>query len=809
MQLNDYEIKHNDFLRQNGAECTLFVQRDNSFPLQAPGKIAIFGSGARRTIKGGTGSGEVNSRFFVNVEDGLKNAGFTITSTAWLDAYDKIVAKATKNFYNMLKADARKKHTLAIYTAMGAVMPEPDYDLPLDGDGEVGLYILSRISGEGSDRQDTKGDISLSDTEVRDILAANKKYNKFMLVINAGGVVDLSPVLEVKNILILSQLGVVTGDILAQIILGQQNPSGKLATTWTAWKDYPTIGKFGDVNDTRYNEGIYVGYRYFDSVGKRAQFPFGFGLSYTDFEVSCNDVKLTGSQVTVTANVKNTGNYAGKEVVQVYVSIPSVKLDEPYQVLAGFAKSTLLSPGSNEEVTVTFDLTNIAPYSHTDSAYILEPGDYIVRVGNSSVNTSVGGILKLDREIIVRHVRDCVKEPDFKDFIPEKISINDTTTNILTIDPAAFTTIDTDYNVSCDIDESVSKLDDGVLMRTVLGAYGLSKGMQSIVGNAGFSVAGAAGQTSLEATNYGIPSMVMADGPAGVRINRRAAIDKDGGVHGLEMGIPESMVALLPAPAQLLLKMTKYKAKKTDRIVEQYATALPIGTAIAQSFNTEFAWTCGDIVGFEMQRFGVHLWLAPALNIHRSIRCGRNFEYYSEDPLVSGLMAGAINRGVQSHPGCGVTIKHYCANNQETNRVQSNSIISERALREIYLKAFGICVRDSAPYAVMTSYNLLNGVHTSESRALADDILRCEYGFDGIIMTDWVINGFSTVKDAIHPVAHAPNVIMADGDLFMPGCESDFNEMKAALNEGKLTRDQLLISASRVARMADKLVTKK
>ena len=299
--------------------------------------------------------------------------------------------------------------------------------------------------------------------------------------------------------------------------------------------------------------------------------------------------------------------------------------------------------------------------------------------------------------------------------------------------------------------------------------------------------------------------MIMADGPAGVRINRRAAVDKDGVVHGLEMGIPESMQPLMPLPALLLLKLMKYRPKKSDKLIEQYATALPIGTAIAQSFNVDFAQKCGDIVGDEMARFGIHLWLAPALNIHRSIQCGRNFEYYSEDPLVSGLMAASITKGVQSHPGCGVTIKHYCANNQETNRVQNNSIISERALREIYLKGFGICVRESNPAAVMTSYNLLNGVHTSESKALSHDILRSEYGFDGIIMTDWVINGFSTNKESVHPVAHCPNVIMADGDLFMPGCENDFIELESAFKEGKVTREQLEISGSRVARMSDKL----
>ena len=806
MTLNDYEIKHIEYLRNQGGECTLFLKRNSDFPLASACKVALYGSGARKTLKGGTGSGEVNSRFFVNIEDALTAAGFTITSKSWLDSYDKIITTATKAFYKKLKDDAKKQHTLAIYTAMGAIMPEPEYDLPIDGDGDVGIYVLSRISGEGSDRTNKSGDIKLSATEIRDILAVKEKYSKFLLVINAGGVVDLSPVLEVENILVLSQLGVVTSETLCDIILGKQNPSGKLATTWTAWEDYPDFD-FGDANDTRYGEGIYVGYRYFDSVKKQAQFPFGFGLSYTDFMVGDNTVSVAGSMVTVTSKVTNTGSVAGKEVVQVYVSIPSGKLDEPYQVLAGFGKSDLLAAGASCEVKVTFDLCDIAPYSESDSAYILETGNYIVRVGNSSTNTTAIAALKLDKEVIVRRVRACTSKPDFKDYIPDVSDAGaDSPSNVIKLDVNAFSTIDTTYDIACPIDERVAKLEDDVLMRLVLGAYGLSKGMQSIVGNAGFSVAGAAGQTSLEATNYGIPSMVMADGPAGVRINRRAAVDKNGVVHGLEMGIPESMVCLLPKPAEIMLRLIKYRPKKSDKIIEQYATALPIGTAIAQSFNVDFAEKCGDIVGDEMERFGIHLWLAPALNIHRSIRCGRNFEYYSEDPLISGLMSAAITRGVQSHPGCAVTIKHYCANNQETNRVQSNSVMSERALREIYLKGFGICVNKGNPLAVMTSYNLVNGVHSSESRPLNENILRCEYGFDGIIMTDWVINGFSTDKSSTHPVAHSPNVIMADGDLFMPGCENDFLELKAAFEAGKVTREQLEKSGSRVARMADKLV---
>ena len=241
--MNQYEIEHNQIVRGLGAECTVLLKTDGAFPLDKPCKLALYGSGARRTVKGGTGSGEVNSRYFVTAEEGLEAAGFTITTKSWLDAYGQLWPEAKKRFLRKLKRSALKRGTLAILSDMGAVMPEPDYELPLDGDGEAAVYVLARISGEGSDRKPVPGDILLTETEIRDILALNRKYKRFMLVLNVGGVVDLSPVMEVRNILLLSQLGVETGSILADILLGKANPSGKLTTTWSAWGDYPAVGR--------------------------------------------------------------------------------------------------------------------------------------------------------------------------------------------------------------------------------------------------------------------------------------------------------------------------------------------------------------------------------------------------------------------------------------------------------------------------------------------------------------------------------------------------------------------------------------
>ena len=808
MELLDYEKQHLETLRQSLAECTVLLKSNGDFPLSAPGKIAAYGCGVRKTIKGGTGSGEVNSRYFINVEQGLKDAGFTITTTNWLDTYDKVYDQARVQFKKDIKVQAKAAHAMPVMFAMGKVMPEPEYQLPLDGEGDVAIYVLARNSGEGNDRDPISGDIKLSETEKRDILTLNKQYEKFMLVINAGGAVDLSEVGEVQNILVLSQLGVETGAALADILLGKQNPSGKLATTWSAWEDYFPMDDFGDHNDTRYREGIYVGYRYFDAVGKKALFPFGYGLSYTTFSITGAAASVEADKVTVTATVTNTGNFPGKEVIQVYVSCPEGKLDKPYQDLAAFAKTGELAPGASEHVEITFSMKDIASYDAESAAWVLEKGNYVIRVGNSSVDTKIAALAVLENTVNVRQVKNTCGSPDFTDWKPsfEIPTTVDTTIPVLVLDGAAFATETVAYDLPHEIDDLVKGLTDEQLVYANIGEF---SGSLSIIGQASKYVAGAAGESTSMAP--GIPTMVMADGPAGLRLSQKFYRDEKGAHAVGQDGLMESILEFLPAPLLWIIKRfgSKDKTPENATIEYQYATAIPIGTALAQSWNLDLAKACGDIVGDEMERFGVHLWLAPALNIHRSIRCGRNFEYFSEDPVISGKMAAALTLGVQAHPGCGTTIKHYCANNQETNRYGNNSQVSERAMREIYLKGFGICVQESQPKAVMTSYNLLNGTHTAERRDLSEDILRCEFGFEGIIMTDWVVgNGVMNSKADIHPAVKPQLVAAAGGDVFMPGCKADFKNMLQGLKDGFLTREQLQINATRMYRMAKELTGK-
>lgn len=806
MNLQQYEKDHAQRLRPLLPECAVLLKSGGDFPLNSTGKLALYGSGARRTVKGGTGSGEVNSRRFVTAEQALAAAGFDITTKAWLDAYDDILINAKKQFIAHIKARAKKKRTSSIAEGMGAVMPEPEYTLPLDGEGDAAVYVLSRISGEGNDRSCKRGDILLTETEQRDIAALHKKHAKFLLVLNVGGAVDLTPVSQVDNILLLSQLGADTGTALADLITGKSYPSGKLTATWAAAADYPQTGDFGSKDDTRYKEGIYVGYRYFDSVGKKPMFPFGFGLSYTEFEISDAAVNADGEHISVTANVKNIGHHAGKEVFQLYVSVTQGRLDQPFQTLAAFAKTKELQPAESQQINLQFDLSELASFDHESSAYILEQGDYVLRLGTSSADTSVCGVVRLDGEITVRQVHHIGGSPDFTDWKPQNRTAEPLPENVpvITVPAASIRSRTVQYHRSLEISRKIKELTDVELAYLNVGAFDPKKGLLSVIGNAGTEVAGAAGETTSRLKAKGIGSLVMADGPAGLRLSKDYTKDRKG-VHPIGSTLPATLFDFLPRPAAFLLRLLTPRLKKGAEILHQYATALPIGTAIAQSWNRELACTCGDIAGSEMERFGVHLWLAPALNIHRDIRCGRNFEYFSEDPLISGAFAAELTKGVQQHHGCAVTVKHFAANNQETNRYANNSMVSERALREIYLRGFAICIREAQPHALMTSYNLLNGEHTSQRRDIIEGYLRSECGFKGVVMTDWLAGGGFLTKNPKYPAPTGAGIAAAGGDLVMPGSKSDYKSILSALKEGKLTRLQLEENASRILRLIELL----
>ncbi len=811
MPMNQYEIDHLATVRTSAPESMVLLRSDGSFPLPEADRLALYGSGARRTIKGGTGSGDVNSRHVVTVEEGLEKAGFTLTTKAWLDAYDAVHERAHADFIADLKARAKAAGVPAVVYGMGAVMPEPEHDLPLDTEGAesavAAVYVLGRVSGEGNDRRPERGDVLLTDAEIRDIRALNERYEKFLLVLNVGGVVDLSPLADVRNILLLSQLGAAIGDSFADVLLGAAYPSGKLSTTWAAWEDYSTVGDFGDPDDTHYREGVYVGYRYFDSEGVSPLFPFGFGLGYTSFELGEPTAAIDGSRVTVRVRVTNTGRRAGKEVVQVYVSVPAGELDQPYQALAGFRKSDELAPGSSQDVAVAFDLADLASYDEGRAATVLEAGDYVVRAGASSRDTTPAVVVHLAETAVVRELHDVLGDPGFTDWRPAAPAAVEAPAAAprLAVEPAALRRADGCEPVDLtDALEFVEKLSDDELSYMVLGDYRDGAESQSIIGSAAQTLVGAAGQST--SRFEGLPSLIMPDGPAGLRIAPRVGIDDDG-AFALDSSMPAGFEELMDEESRGMFDSmmgVSDRPRTPKRLVEQYATAIPIGTAIAQSWSPELAEALGDLVGAEMDHFGAHLWLAPAFNLHRSILCGRDFEYLSEDPLLAGRVAAGITRGVQKHPGRGVTIKHFAFNNQETNRLNSCSHVSKRAARDLYLRSFEIVVRGARPHAIMTSYNLLNGVHTSESAELLETVLRDEWGFEGLVMTDWVVAGM-TRHDLRHPAATSAPTIKAGNELFMPGCETDRQGILSALRgqdeQVELSRSELEKQAARVVRM--------
>lgn len=795
MKLDPHESKHLELLHPYLSECALFLKRNDAFPLDKPCSVAAYGNGIRHTVKGGTGSGEVNSRFFINVEKGLIKFGFKITSNDWLDKYYENLEKARKTWLKEAKNEAKQAHASPAVYCMGMIMPVPEFTHPLVLDSDAAIYVVSRICGEGNDRRIRKGDVLLTESEIKDILTLNKAYKKFMLVINTGGVIDLTPVLEVNNILLLSELGVETGLALAEILLGKANPTGKLTDTWAKLEDYPYSLNI-ERDDTVYSEGEYVGYRYFDSFNKTPLFPFGFGLSYSSFKIDNYVIQNHHSQIEVKADITNLSRISGKEVLQVYISKIKGTI---YQELAGFSKSPLINANKTATVTVKFDMVDLAKYNESKEAYILEKGEYLIRVGNSSNNNLVVGKIILKDDVITKKVNNIFSDLVIEELTKElSLDKNIEKVNIIELDSKDFIIKKCDSSEIA-IPEAVNQLTNEQL--AVLNVGGFARGLESLIGNSSSLVPGGAGEIpSLYKDLFGL-TLSMADGPAGLRICPKYVIDKKGEkVSAIKNKIVEDAAEFFPKPLKMFINKfiaAPRKVKKGEVIHYQYCTALPIGTAIAQSWNTDFARLCGDIVGKEMELFNVDIWLAPALNIHKNILCGRNFEYYSEDPLLSGLMAANITLGVQSHKNKCVTIKHYAANNQETNRLASNSIVSEKTLRDIYLKGFELCIKYAQPKAVMSSYNLINGIHSSENRKLINDFLYIENDFKGIVMTDWVLHMAANKKDK-YPFPSSNNVALGGTSLMMPGSKKDINDILRELKKNEELKKQIKINITRV-----------
>ena len=799
------EQENREIARRAASEGFVLLKNDGHLlPLAAKGKIGLYGAGAVKTIKGGTGSGDVNDRDCVSICQGLKAAGYEVTSDAWLSSYETIYADARQAWKEevLRKLKQYDGNFFQAYSTTPFVVPCGDSldEEAAKADGaDVAVFVLSRIAGENADRHDTEGDYFITKEEKSLLAQISASYDSVVLVINTGGLIDLAFTEEftnIKSIVQFMQAGQEGGSAFADIVSGAVNPSGKMTDSWAyTYLDYPNARTFshknGNTDTEKYEEGIFVGYRYFDTFDVPVRYGFGFGLSYTEFSVVGTGVSASGlgtdqPKISVTASVKNTGNtYAGKEVAEVYVSCPQNGMPKEYRRLAGFAKTRLLSPGENQDLTITFPLYQLASYHEDRSAWILEAGTYGIWVGNSLESASLSATISLDADVVMVQCESiCERKEDLKELIPDAGKMKEK--------EAAWKSLAEslklpDLSVCADqivtetvaypehsgvtegkVGEIVSTLSEEQLIALATGDPG--KGQENALGSAGLTVPGAAAETSSAAIEspWNVASMVLADGPAGLRLHKTyqvvdGKINKGSFLQAFEGGFfadPEEPEG------------TTYY---------QYCTALPVGTLLAQTWDVNLLKEAGEMIGREMELFNVTLWLAPGMNIHRNPLCGRNFEYYSEDPLLSGMMASAITLGVQKVPGCGTTIKHFACNNQEDNRMGSDSVLSERALREIYLKGFEIAVKNSQPMSIMTSYNQINGVHAANSYDICTKAARDEWGFAGAIMTDWTTTTASTAG-----VCTAAGCMRAGNDMVMPGVKEDHDNIRRELKEGTL-----------------------
>lgn len=797
-QIQNYEIEHRQVAKEAAQDGFVLLKNDNSFlPLEENSKVALYGAGASKTIKGGTGSGDVNSRESVSIYEGMKNAGFEITNEDWIEEYDDIYLKARYDWRDVLIEKYAKENNPAMMFNIYTSTPffAPSGTLPKQADCDTAIYVLSRIAGENKDTCAVKGDYYLSDEEDKFLETVCSLYKKVVVILNTGAPVDLSFMDRYKNIaslLHISQPGMEGGNAVAEMLKGDVSPSGKLTDTWAInYEDYPNSKTFshnnGDVKNEEYKEGIYVGYRYFDSFNKKVRYGFGFGLSYTKFMLCHTNLNKKKNRFIVSSKVVNMGcNYFGREVVQVYVSCPSVKLDKEFRRLVGFKKTKSIEPGGTDVVSIDFGLEQLASFSEERSAWILEEGIYGVFIGNSLESSVAIGSLNLDKELILSETeRVCPVEKPFDEIESPKKQVEELRAKVLlklkgltslTIEESDATSEKIEYGkyderVDEDVLSFVDKLSDDQLINLSIGEMGQDEG--SNLGSAGILVPGSAAQTSSCAVDMNLPSMILADGPAGLRLTKEYIV-KDGNV------IKPPFAASIENGFLLMEKQEEIEGERWY----QYCTAIPVGTLLAQTWDPDALKRVGIAIADEMKRFKITLWLAPGMNIHRNPLCGRNFEYYSEDPFLVGKIAGAITDGVQSVAGCGTTIKHFALNNQEDNRMASNSIINERAMREIYFKGFEIAVKESQPLSVMTSYNLINGIHAANNFDLCTKVLRDEWGFDGVIMTDWTTTN-------IGPDCTASGCVAAGNELVMPGFKSDFDDIKRALEDGSITRSDL------------------
>lgn len=724
--------------RQLSAEGIVLLKNDNNtLPLSLNNNLAVFGRVQYNYFYVGYGSGgDVKSPYYVNLLEGLKNNNNININNDLEQLY--------KNWcVNNVPDEGYWGH-----------WPLHFPEMPLNDDivknsatqSDVALVVIGRAAGEDRDQSLIKGSYYITYEEDNMLSLVCNYYNKVIVLINSGNIMDLSFISKYGNkitsLIYAWQGGMESGNAIADILSGKTTPSGKLTDTIAInYTDYPSCDNFNNKLFNNYAEDIYVGYRYFNTFAQdKVMFPFGFGLSYTQFKLN-STFNYKADKIYIDVQVENTGDkYSGKEIVQVYFSAPQGKIGKAQLSLVAFKKSLELKIGERDKLTFEISLDELFSYDDKGytghpSSYVLEEGVYSFYVGNCIDSVDKVGEITISADIVVPSIKVCAVEPQHKFNIlypkmengiikKEYKSVATRTANlkerIIKNMPAAIPyTGDVGIKL-VDVKNKKVKLDDFIAQLTPYELEILCRGDLKMNSRHGFiGNAGAFGGISKSLQNKGIPPVIVADGPSGIRLLA-------------------------------------------------YASLLPCGTAISCSWNAQLVEKTYNELSKEMSAYGVDVLLGPGMNIHRDPLCGRNFEYFSEDPLLTGEISAAMVNGLQSG-GVSACPKHFACNNQESYRSINDSRVSERALREIYLKAFEICVKKSSPHNIMTSYNKINGVFSYNNYDLCTTILRGEWGYKGNVMTDWWTKpstdpDFKNVKNCAYRIRAQVDVLMPGGN---------------------------------------------
>ena len=720
--------------RAAAAEGIVLLKNDGTLPLRAEEETAFFGRVQNDYFYVGYGSGgDVNAPYRVSPMEAIRSKGVKI---------------------NIELADTYKAWCEANvpFEGMWGMWPTCFDEMPLTREqieaaaatSRTAVVFIGRAMGESMDNKAKKGYFYLADEEKKLIDQVTAVFSKTVIVIDAGNIIDLEWTRHYGNrigaILYAFQGGMESGNAVADVLYGDVNPSGKLTDTITlSYSDYPSSKNFGKIPYNFYQEDIYVGYRYFETFAKdRVLYPFGFGMSYTSFDVR-STYTFEDGKCAIEATVTNTGRRTGAEVVQVYVNPPQGKLGKPLRNLAAFRKAKLLVPGESEIIRFEIDPADFASYDDSGVTghpycYVLEEGSYELYAGTDVRSAVLVGVWETTELIVVKELSSQAGAvADFKRIKPGSDKYGkivpvyenvpkrggDLKADILKHLPQSVPmTGDVGIKFS-DVRDGKATLDEFVAQLTVAELDAITRGegeMRSSFGTEGN--AGMFGGTIESLRDKGIPTIITTDGPSGIRVS-------------------------------------------------YYTSLLPCGTALACSWNPELVEKIGTLFGAEMVEKGSDILLGPGMNIHRDPLCGRNFEYYSEDPHVSGKMAAAMVRGIQSNPGRSACPKHFACNNQEWMRSSNDSRLSERALREIYLKGFEICVKEGLPLTLMTSYNKINGVWGHYHFELVTNVLRGEWGYDGLVITDWWMK--PSVDPNFPDLSNDAYRVRAQVDVLMPG----------------------------------------